>query len=74
MPAEMSSTAAEGAKPPADTYDFSLILGGPLFQLIGRAHLSGDALELLRPPGHRDLALRVAPAVDPVDAGRARMG
>jgi hypothetical protein len=40
--------AAEGAKPPPDAYDFSLVLGGPLFQLIGRAHLSGDALELLR--------------------------
>jgi hypothetical protein len=28
--------------------DFSLVLGGPLFQLLHRAHLSGDALELLR--------------------------
>jgi hypothetical protein len=27
--------------------DFSLVLGGPLFQLCRRAHLSGDALELL---------------------------
>jgi hypothetical protein len=27
--------------------DFSLVLGGPLFQFFGRAHLSGDALELL---------------------------
>jgi len=27
--------------------DFSLILGGPLFQLMRRAHLSGDVLELL---------------------------
>lgn len=27
--------------------DFSLILGGPLFQLLRRAHLSGDGLELL---------------------------
>src|SRR6266542_98578 len=27
--------------------DFSLVLGGPLFQLYRRAHLSGDALELL---------------------------
>ena len=26
--------------------DFSLVLGGPLFQLFRRAHLSGDALEL----------------------------
>jgi hypothetical protein len=28
--------------------DFSLVLGGPLFQLFRRTHLSGDALELLR--------------------------
>jgi hypothetical protein len=27
--------------------DFSLVLGGPLFQICRRAHLSGDALELL---------------------------
>ena len=30
------------------TPDFSLVLGGPLFQLLRRAHLTGDALELLR--------------------------
>ncbi|MGH7929756.1 MAG: hypothetical protein ACREQV_18390, partial [Candidatus Binatia bacterium] len=30
------------------TQDFSLVLGGPLFQLLRRAHLSGNALELLR--------------------------
>lgn len=35
-------------KRPDDAYDFSLVLGGPLFQIIRRAHLSGDALELLR--------------------------
>jgi hypothetical protein len=34
--------------PPGDPYDFSLVLGGPLFQIIRRAHLSGDALELAR--------------------------
>ena len=28
--------------------DFSLVLGGPLFQLFRRAHLSGDAMELLK--------------------------
>ena len=27
---------------------FSLVLGGPLFQLLHRAHLAGDALELLK--------------------------
>jgi hypothetical protein len=30
------------------TEDFSLVLGGPLFQLLRRTHLSGDALELMR--------------------------
>jgi hypothetical protein len=33
---------------PQDPYDFSLVLGGPLYQIVRRAHLSGDALELLR--------------------------
>ncbi len=28
--------------------DFSLVLGGPLFQLFRKAHLAGDGLELLR--------------------------
>ena len=27
--------------------DFSLILGGPLYQLMRRTHLSGDVLELV---------------------------
>ena len=27
--------------------DFSLVLGGPLYQIVRRAHLSGDALDLL---------------------------
>ena len=44
----MSNTRAEGAKPPQDPYDFSVVLGGPLYQFVRRAHLSGDALELLR--------------------------
>jgi hypothetical protein len=30
-----------------EPYDFSLVLGGPLFQLLRRAYLCGDALELL---------------------------
>ena len=29
-----------------DRPDFSLVLGGPLFQLFRRAHLTGDALEM----------------------------
>ena len=39
---------AGGDTPPQDPYDFSVVLGGPLYQLVRRAHLSGDALELLR--------------------------
>jgi hypothetical protein len=31
-----------------DPQDFSLVLGGPLFQLMRRAHLSDDALQLVR--------------------------
>ena len=31
-----------------DPPDFSLVLGGPLYQLLRRAHISGDALELVR--------------------------
>ncbi len=31
-----------------DPQDFSLVLGGPLFQLLRRAHLSDDALTLVR--------------------------
>jgi hypothetical protein len=31
-----------------DSPDFSLVLGGPLFQLLRRAHLTDDALELQR--------------------------
>lgn len=34
--------------PAADPYDFSVVLGGPVFQLVRRAHLSGDGLELVR--------------------------
>jgi hypothetical protein len=30
-----------------ESEDFSLVLGGPLFQLLRKAHLEGDALELL---------------------------
>jgi hypothetical protein len=31
---------------PQDPGEFTLVLGGPLFQLLRRAHLTGDALEL----------------------------
>jgi hypothetical protein len=29
-------------------HDFSLVLGGPIFQLLRRVHLEGDHLELLK--------------------------
>src|SRR5512139_854215 len=31
-----------------EAQDFSLVLGGPLYQLLRRSHISGDALELVR--------------------------
>jgi hypothetical protein len=49
---DVRGAAAAHALPPhaasSDPYEYSLFLGGPLFQLIHHAHLSGDALELLR--------------------------
>jgi hypothetical protein len=39
---------SNGANVPADARDFSLVLGGPLFQLLRRAHLSDDGLMLVR--------------------------
>ena len=36
-----------GTYQPGEAEDFSLVLGGPLFQLLRKAHLEGDALELL---------------------------
>ncbi len=44
-PADPRAPAGAGA---SDPYDFSLVLGGPLYQIVRRAHLAGDALELLR--------------------------
>lgn len=32
---------------PSEPTDFSLVLGGPLYQIFRRTHLSGDSLELL---------------------------
>jgi hypothetical protein len=50
--AAVGAVSTRGAAGVADGFhqvehDFSLVLGGPLFQLYRRAHLSGDALELL---------------------------
>src|SRR5690348_2941919 len=43
-------TLASTLRTPLDTEprDFSIILGGPMFQLLRRAHMTGDALELLQ--------------------------
>ena len=43
--------------------DFSLVLGGPIFQMCRRTHLSGDALELL----HRRIVAIVLIAWVPLD-------
>jgi hypothetical protein len=43
-----SEDPTPAAKPAAEAYDFSLVLGGPLYQLFRRAHLTGETLELLR--------------------------
>jgi len=36
------------SQPMQERTDFSLVLGGPLYQLFRRSHLSGDALDLLQ--------------------------
>jgi hypothetical protein len=43
-----SDTSASGEEMLREPGDFSLVLGGPLFQLLRRSHLSGNALELVR--------------------------
>jgi hypothetical protein len=43
-----SRTSVSGENVLRDPRDFSLVLGGPLFQLLRRLHLSDDALALLR--------------------------
>ena len=45
MKSDKSATNGQSLLEPPN---FSLVLGGPLFQLMRRAHLSDDALELLR--------------------------
>ena len=46
--ATTNPVAAEGPIVLAGAQEFSLVLGGPLFQLLRRAHLAGDALSLAR--------------------------
>jgi len=45
--ASPEGTPAKGSNPLGPSPDFSLVLGGPLFQLFRKAHLTGDTLELL---------------------------
>ena len=42
------SESRDALRAPPAQQDFSLVLGGPLFQLLRRAHLSDDALMLVR--------------------------
>jgi len=42
--------------------DFSLVLGGPLFQLFRKAHLTGDALELVAATDPHDLPVHLVAA------------
>ena len=54
--------------------DFSLVLGGPLYQLWRRSRLAGDTLESAAPP-HRDPgAAGLGAAAALVGRGRARLG
>src|SRR3977135_2370496 len=53
--APSSRAAAFAGAPPAGEENFSLVLGGPLFQLLRRGRLSDDALHLV----HRRIALAV---------------
>ncbi len=46
LAAAVRDPAGRETRPP-DPYDFSVVLGGPLYQLVRRAHMSGEALELL---------------------------
>jgi hypothetical protein len=43
-----SPAAGSGKNPTPDPQDFSLVQGGPLFQLLYRAHLCGNELAMLR--------------------------
>ena len=41
-------TAVKSVRPSPLEEDFSIVIGGPLFQALRRAHLTGDALEMVR--------------------------
>lgn len=48
MPRALAAPRAGPSRKGASAEDFSLVLGGPLFQLLRRAHLSDNALLLVR--------------------------
>lgn len=45
---QMEKTTSYRPQSEIDPKDFSIILGGPFFQLLRKAHLSGNALELVK--------------------------
>src|SRR5215203_957043 len=51
----MHAIRADTPGVPADRADFSLVLGGPLYQLLRRSHLSDDTLTLV----HRRILVAV---------------
>jgi hypothetical protein len=53
----ISSTSMSSDSFHRDSRDFSLVLGGPIFQLLRRSHLTDDALGLVqqRSPAHARL-------------------
>ena len=53
-----------------DPQDFSLVLGGPLYQLLRRAHITGDALELVR---RRTIVIALLVFQKAVEAARKRL-
>ena len=64
----MASTTATGSP------EFSLVLGGPLYQLWRRARLTGDALQLLRRRDHRADGAGLGAAAGALGRARARLG
>src|SRR3954462_11403925 len=58
-----TAAAAGDSAQAQDPRTFSIVLGGPLYQLLRRAHVSGDALQLARRP---ILALAPIPWLPPL--------
>src|SRR4051812_12602508 len=44
----LGNVSQHSAAQPAPPTDFSLVLGGPLYQVWRRTHLCGDAMQLIR--------------------------